>query len=327
MKINRWLVFILSLPFIGFINSCQAVSLVSVTDFIQPTIVPSLTISPTVSPTQSPTQTVPNSTFTATVPFPTRTPIPSETVQPSRTPLPFASGPKKLGFSAGGRQIDVYRFGIGSYKQMIIAGIHGGYEWNTIDLAYQLIDYIEAHPEIVPAERTLFIIPEFNPDGNARGHGAVGRANDHGVDLNRNFPVNWQKDWNRSGCWQLGEITAGEYPLSEPESAALVYFLANHSIQSIISYHSAGLGIFPGGHLHDPASVWLAETLANVSEFPYPPVDTGCQYTGMLADYAVEQGIAAVDLELSTHWDTEFLVNLAILQAYLTWEKDGWIQP
>jgi predicted deacylase len=324
MNAKHWLVFTLILTFLVFSNSCQTWSLVSQPAFAHTTTAPSSTASPTQPVIYTAT---PQFTLTAAVPRPTRTSIPSSTIQPSHTPLPFASGPLKLGFSAGGRQIDIYRFGTGSYKQLILAGIHGGYEWNTTILAYQIIDYIEAHPEIIPSGRTLFIIPVFNPDGEARGHGAVGRANDHGVDLNRNFPVNWEKDWNRSGCWQLGEITAGEYPLSEPESAALASFLTHHSIKSIISYHSAGLGIFPGGDQHDPASVWLAETIANVSEFPYPPIDTGCQYTGMLADYAVEKGIAAVDIELSTHWDTEFSVNLIILQSYLIWEKDSWIQP
>lgn len=205
---------------------------------------------------------------------------------------------------------------------MILAGIHGGYEWNTTKLATRLIELILEDPGLVPSYTTLFILPTLNIDGEARGHGPAGRANENGVDLNRNFPVHWKEDWPRTGCWQMGPITAGEFAISEPETAALVNFLKFHPINALISYHSAGLGIFPGGNQKDPHSIDLAETIARLSPYPYPPLDTGCEHTGTLVDFAVEQGIAAVDIELSTHWDTEIEVNLKVLQAFLKWTPD-----
>lgn len=250
----------------------------------------------------------------------TRTSTSTSTLTATRTPLPFSSGAIQIGFSVAGRPIEVYRFGIGPSKRMIIAGIHGGYEWNTIELAYQLIEQIEQNPDLIPTQRSLYILPVLNPDGEAREHGAAGRANEHGVDLNRNFPIGWMEDWNRSGCWQLAPITAGPYPLSEPESMALAKFLHTHRIEALISYHSYGMGIYPGGAPADEKAIALARAIASVSDFPYPPFETGCQYTGMLADFAVSLGIAAVDLELTTRWDTELAANLAVLRALLAWE-------
>ena len=203
---------------------------------------------------------------------------------------------------------------------MIVAGIHGGYEWNTVVLADELIAYLEDHPESVPADKSLFILRDLNPDGEARDHGPDGRANANGVDLNRNFPINWERNWRRSGCWQERPISAGNGPASEPETQVLIYFIQSQPFDALISYHSAGLGIFPGGNSPGAASVSLAEVLSAVSEYPYPPVDTGCIYTGQLAVWASAQGIAAVDIELANHHDTDFQVNLAILAAFLDWE-------
>ncbi|HNB51331.1 MAG TPA: hypothetical protein PK530_05290, partial [Anaerolineales bacterium] len=90
---------------------------------------------------------------------------------------------------------------------------------------------------------------------------------------------------------------------------------------AIISYHSAALGIFPGGEPADPDSVLLAETLAASSTYPYPPIDTGCFYTGTLPDWAVSEGIAAVDLELHTHKYSDFDENLPLLQAFMAWRR------
>jgi hypothetical protein len=87
----------------------------------------------------------------------------------------------------------------------------------------------------------------------------------------------------------------------------------------LINYHSAALGIFPGGQPPDEASISLAEAVAAVSDYPYPPVETGCVYTGQLIDWASDQGIAAIDIELTNHQDTDLWMNLRVLEAFLSW--------
>lgn len=219
-----------------------------------------------------------------------------------------------------GRPLVVFSFGAGDHERMIVAGMHGGYEWNTIALADQLIAHLRDHPEMIPPDTTLYILRSLNPDGEARGRDIYARANDNNVDLNRNWPSLWQADWPPEGCWNaLLPLSGGDYAGSEPETQALLTFLEHHDMEALINYHSAALGIFPGGQPPDPASESLAAALAQVSGYPYPPIDTGCLYTGQLIDWASEHGIAAVDIELSTHSSTDFVRNLILLETFLAW--------
>src|SRR5258706_12230942 len=258
--------------------------------------------------------------------LPTLTPNPFYTPPPFETPTPFvlANGPLPgiAGFSLGGRAIEVYTFGKGERQYLIVAGIHGGYEWNTVTLANELIMYINEHPEVIPLDDTLYIIRDMNPDAEARSHDIDGRVNNNGVDLNRNFPSsNWVLDWKRDGCWVYLPTTGGAYGGSEPETRAVMNFILSHKIQAMISYHSGALGVFPGGVPWGKSSRRLASALSFVTKYLYPPMDTGCVYTGTLADWAVENGIgAAVDMELANHKDTDFDKNLKALSILLNFQ-------
>ncbi|GAB4415417.1 MAG: hypothetical protein Kow002_00450 [Anaerolineales bacterium] len=255
----------------------------------------------------------------------TNTPNPYTTPHAEATITPFVleKGPRPtiIGYSVSGRPLEVYTFGQGERELMIVAGIHGGYEGNTTRLADELILYIVEHPEIIPSDVTLYILRNMNPDGAARGKGIHGRVNDHGVDLNRNFPENWQAEWDRDGCWDYAETTGGTGPGSEPETRAVVNFLAARRVEALISYHSAALGVFPGGEPWDEDSKRFAKELSKATGYPYPPIDTGCYYTGTLADYAVSLGATAVDMELTNHRDTDFRQNLKALKVLLNWRK------
>jgi hypothetical protein len=269
-------------------------------------------------PTDNMTQATPRVSPT-TVIEPSSTPVKTST-KSTATPLYLvnAQKPEIIGYSLGGLPLEVYQFGSGIHERMIVAGIHGGDEWNTVTLANQLIAYINQYPNSIPADITLYILPNLNPDGEARAHNKYGRTNNNGVDLNRNFPVNWQADWDRSGCWNYLPTSGGKEAGSEPETRALMDFIQRHKIETLISYHSAALGIFPGGDPWDRNSTLLAESIAEVSTYPFPPIDTGCKYSGTLADYAVSNSMAAVDLELTNHIETDFETNLNILEILLT---------
>jgi predicted deacylase len=257
--------------------------------------------------------------------LPSVTPNPLTTpIEAYNTPTPFvlAQGPRPIiiGYSVSGRPLEVYRFGQGERQVMIAAGIHGGYEWNTIALADELILYVNEHPDIIPSDVSLFIMRNINPDGDARAHSIDGRVNDHGVDLNRNFPENWQAEWDRDGCWDYAPTTAGSGPGSEPETRAVMNFLSSRRVRALISYHSAALGVFPGGEPWEKDSIEFAKALSKVTRYPYPPIDTGCYYTGTLADYAVSLGAVAVDMEQRNHNDTDFSQNLKALKILLNWK-------
>ncbi len=255
--------------------------------------------------------------------LPTLTPNPHYTPPSFETSTPFELGDGLdaaiIGFSLAGRPIHAYTFGAGEREYLIVAGIHGGYEWNTIELANELITHIYDNPGVIPSDVTLYIIRNLNPDGEARAHGVDGRVNNNGVDLNRNFPTeNWTDEWDRDGCWIYRPTTGGTYGGSEPETRTVMSFIRSREIEALISYHSAALGVFPGGVPWTQDSKRLAATLAKATGYPYPPIDTGCEYTGTLADWAVENGIgAAVDMELRNHSDTDFEENLRALEVFL----------
>ena len=253
---------------------------------------------------------------------PTPAKIPTKTPGPSPTPIVFPTiqptndalweGPIVIGYSVEERPIEVWRFGKGERKYLVIAGIHGGYEINTIELADQLIAYFSRKPDAVPSDATLFILRSLNPDGETLPHKKEGRANANEVDLNRSFPVGWSETWNRDGCWDLLELNAGPYPASEPETIALMAFVLENPVIAVISYHSAAPGFYPAGEPRDPNSIAL-------SKYPYPAYYTGCYMTGSLVDWTLAAGAAGADVELSTHWDTEFDVNLTLVLALLRW--------
>jgi hypothetical protein len=63
-----------------------------------------------------------------------------------------------------------------------------------------------------------------------------GRFNEDGVgglDINRNWPSNWQQEYVQRG--------AGPYPLSEPETRAVAEFLLSHrNVNGIVNHHMSG---------------------------------------------------------------------------------------
>ncbi len=251
----------------------------------------------------------------------TITPFPTPTTGASVTPLPDPPANRRvIGYSVEGRPLEVFRYGRGERIKLIVAGIHGGYEWNTVALANELIQYLDSQPQIVPNDTTLYILRNLNPDGYARAHDVDGRGNANGVDLNHNWPYRWAPTWSRDGCWKFRMLTGGSYAGSEPEVAALIAFIDKIQPEALISYHSAALGVFPGGIPEFGPSVQLANEIARVTTYPYPPIETGCDFTGNLADWASNtRSIPAVDIELANHENTDFEDNLRVLQVFLAW--------
>lgn len=79
-----------------------------------------------------------------------------------------------------------------------------------------------------PERSAIWLVESINPDGVAAGT----RANPHGVDLNRNFPVDWQPSSDASSGYY-----SGPEPFSEPESLALARFVRRIEPDLTIFYH------------------------------------------------------------------------------------------
>ena len=96
-------------------------------------------------------------------PTPSRSQLPAAPT-PTATPA-SVEGPREYGRSFKGYALEYYIIGTGNSRRAVIGGIHGGYEWNTIDLVYEILAYLQEDPTRVPDDVTLYVIPCANPDG------------------------------------------------------------------------------------------------------------------------------------------------------------------
>jgi hypothetical protein len=228
---------------------------------------------------------------------------------PTALPIPAitARAPHSLvGQSVDGQQIVAWQFGSGATHIVLIGGIHGGYEFNTVLLSQMLITYFDQSPSDVLPGVSLSIIPMANPDGVTRGGGLNGRLNAHSVDLNRN----WDCDWSESAVWGSTPVDPGKAPYSEPESAALRDYLSAQPLDAVIFYHSA-LGIIAVGECdgQSPGSDWFPQTLSNATGYPVHKFDY-YEVTGDASNWLAKIGVPAVVLELASHDEPEFRRNL-----------------
>ncbi|MFW6180942.1 MAG: DUF2817 domain-containing protein [Spirochaetota bacterium] len=120
-----------------------------------------------------------------------------------------------LGFSVRGRPIHGWYFNRGEGPPaLVFAGIHGD-ERTAVELGRRLRERWVNQPQRLEGRRVI-LVPAANPDGVEEGT----RHNARGVDLNRNFPVDWRHI--RKGDYSYG----GHRPLSEPESRVLAALVA-----------------------------------------------------------------------------------------------------
>jgi predicted deacylase len=327
--LSLFFIFLLVCFSVGLLTSCIQVS----SGAPVPTAMP-VAIVPTV-----PTATLPPAPATATppptaVPSPTslpatNTPLPTITAVPSPSPSPtntLGYTTSVIGYSAAGRPLTDYQFGDGPAHLVFIGGIHGGYEWNTILLAYDMIDYLTANPDLIPAEATVHIIPALNPDGqflvtgqegrfwplDVAANSLPGRVNGNGVDLNRN----WDCFWTANALWRDQPTNGGTQPFSEPETLALSNFLLDLNPAAVVFWHSAANGVFAAGcpDLYQP-SANLATIYGRAAGYPVYETFTSYQVTGDAGDWLSLQGIPAVSVELLNHEDLDWAKNVAGVTA------------
>lgn len=231
---------------------------------------------------------------------------------------PFYAELAPIGYSVEERPLKLYRVGTGPIKRALIGAIHGGYEWNTVDLMTETLRYLRDNPSLVPSAVTLYIVPNANPDGYARGTDAVvARMNANKVDLNRN----WDYQWQMTATHGTRPVSAGTAAFSEPETRALRDFIEGQQLDAVIFYHSAFTAVFQGAVITKSKTAELAQVMAQATGYRYLPEGVlGQITTGDAIDYLADHGITAIEVELSSHQTLDWERNLRGLNAFLNWD-------
>ncbi len=223
----------------------------------------------------------------------------------------LAPGAVLIGRTVEGRGILARRLGSGSRTILLVGGIHGGYEVNTVALMNEVIAHFSATPEDIAPGLSLVVVPALNPDGLLRGREAAGRFNANGVDLNRN----WACDWSPEAFWQDRAVDPGPQPFSEPETAALADYILQNPPVAALFYHSAANGVFAGACDGDHGSQALGHLYGQAAGYPSDSPFSHYEVTGDASSWVDGQGIPAITVELQSWTETEWARNFAGIMA------------
>lgn len=246
-----------------------------------------------------------------------------------------SEGDAILGYSAVCHiPIVSYQLGTGEAPIIMVGGIHGGYEWNTILLAYNLLDYLRQNPGVIPSSLTVYLIPNANPDGlyavtrqtgrftaaEVDDDPVPGRFNGNNVDLNRN----WDCDWTPNATWRDNPISGGSAPFSEIENQILRDYILAKSPVATVFLHSAATGVFASGCGQiDPASKALAEVYSVASGYPLYDGFHYYDVTGDAGDWLASQGFSSISIELTDHESLNWEMNRAGVEALMNYIAAG----
>ena len=192
----------------------------------------------------------------------------------------------KVGYyaeSVMGKKLPFVKIGEGEQEVFYSASMHAN-EWiNSVVMMKFIEDFGEAYDNNgklfgynvrdIFNSRTIYIVPIVNPDGVdlvlnniprtsgyyrgaveiANGYPSIPfpngwKANIRGVDLNQQFPADWEKA--REVKFAQGFTSpaprdfVGFGPLTEPESLGLYNFTLEHNFRLILAYHTQGEIIF-----------------------------------------------------------------------------------
>ncbi|MEN9405669.1 MAG: hypothetical protein RLY47_628 [Candidatus Parcubacteria bacterium] len=237
-----------------------------------------------------------------------------------------------IGMSKEGREIPVYHYGEGDKEVVFVGGIHGGYEWNTVLLSYELMDYLEANGDEIPDGVKVTVIPVLNPDGLNKVVGTSGRFtkadvptsesatvpgrfNANNVDLNRNFDC----DWQASGTWQDKTVSGGTAAFSEVESQAMRDYVQENDPEAVVVYYSAAGGVY-ASNCHDgvlPETLKLTNTYASASGYPASEEFDFYEITGDMVNWLAKEKVPAISVLLTDHTNTEWDKNWKGIEAVL----------
>lgn len=190
-----------------------------------------------------------------------------------------------FGRSVLGAPLEVFEPAESGAEVLVLAGTHGE-EGEAVTVLSAALRSLPDGALACP------VVLALNPDGLARGT----RGNARGVDLNRNLPTSTWRPGPVCYRWTLEderdvELSPGDAPASEPETAALLQLLERLRPAVVLSLHA------PLACVDDPEStelgLWLADraNLPHVAGVPYPT-------PGSLGTWGGENDVAVITYEL-----------------------------
>lgn len=222
------------------------------------------------------------------------------------------------GTSVLGRTLYTLRLGRGE-NQVFYNAAHHSLEWITSPVLMKFAeDYLSAYasgrelggtdPAGLWRRSSIYLMPMVNPDGIdlvvnglARGNpfytdlirwnggsadfSSDWQANNRGVDLNHNYDAAWQQSKEAEaglGITGPGPTRySGPYPVSEPETRAVVRFTQNHNFRLVLAYHSQGRVIYWNFmNMAPPEARTIGESLSQISGYALEEAAGVASYAG-----------------------------------------------
>lgn len=278
-------------------------------------------------------------------------------IQTLQTIYPFLSK-RPIGNTVLGKEIPGLFIGSGERRVHFNASFHAN-EWITTSVVMTFLnDYLLAltnndsirglYTLPLYLQSNVTIVPMVNPDGvdlvlhgppanetvrnnvtewnNGSMDFSGWKANINGVDLNDQFPAEWEKERERNPKTPGPRDYGGESPLSEPESIAMAELTKEMDFARVLAFHTQGQEIYWGFQgLEPPESELLVNEFARVSG--YKAVQTVDSYAGykdwFIQDwrrpgFTVELGLGTNPLPIS-QFDQIYEEALGIFLVALYW--------
>ncbi len=266
-----------------------------------------------------------------------------------------------IGNSVLGNPIPYIRIGTGKKEVFYSASYHAN-EWITTpvlmkfveDFSYSVVNKKNIYgynANYLYGTTSIFIVPMVNPDGvnivtnyyskNSKPYLTAKsilenfpgipfpngwKANITGIDLNLQFPANWEKAKEIKFAQGYNQPSPRDYvgtsPLSAPEAIAIYNFTLIHNFRLILAYHTQGEIIY-WRYLNylPPASYFIGEKFANISGYSLEETPYISSFAGYkdwfiqnydLPGYTIECGLGESPLPIS-QFNSIYDKNLGIL--------------
>ncbi len=154
---------------------------------------------------------------------------------------PAAVKVSQIGLSTSKRPLVGLKVGDGKKCIALLGAVHAGEAGPEI-IMYVLEKLLENHRDLLK-KVSVVAIPSANPDMRdqlVRGTPWYLRRNPNMVDINRNFPANWEvveSTYGYSTDDPQGNTYRGPYPGSENETTAIADFFTGFKPRLLFSYH------------------------------------------------------------------------------------------